>query len=76
MIQSFSRLMTTRTGVDPDRVRTVRISLPRDAKSPVVLSFFAELEKREAALPGLESVGLMNCHALAGGCNGTLIWFS
>jgi putative ABC transport system permease protein len=52
MIQSFSRLMTTRTGVDPDRVRTVRISLPRDAKSPVVLSFFTELEKRVAALPG------------------------
>jgi putative ABC transport system permease protein len=73
MIKSFGRLIATRTGVDPDHVLTVRISLPEAVKTPD--AFFGQLEKRVAGLPRVVSVGLMNCHALAGGCNGTIIWF-
>jgi putative ABC transport system permease protein len=75
MIKSFGRLIATRTGVDPNRVLTVRISLPGAVKPPEVLAFFSQLEKRVAGMPGVVSAGLMNCHALAGGCNGTIIWF-
>jgi putative ABC transport system permease protein len=70
MLKSFSRLLAGRTGVDADRVLTVRMN-----KTPTTASFFSELERRVAALPGVESAGLMNCHALAGGCNSTVIWF-
>ena len=75
MIKSFNRLIATRTGVDPDQVLTVRINLPGAAKPADALAFFSQLETRVATLPGVASAGLMNCHALAGGCNGTLIWF-
>jgi putative ABC transport system permease protein len=56
-------------------VLTVRVNLPGAAQPPEALAFFSQLETRVAALPGVVSAGLMNCHALAGGCNGTLIWF-
>jgi putative ABC transport system permease protein len=75
MIKSFGRLIATRTGVDPDHVLTVRINLPGAVKQPAALAFFSRLEARAAALNGVVSAGLMNCHALAGGCVGTIIWF-
>jgi len=73
MIKSFGRLITTRTGVDPDNVLTLRINLPQATSDQAV--FFSQLEHRIASLPGVISSGMSNCHALAGGCNGTLIWF-
>ncbi len=75
MIKSFGRLIATRTGVDPDHVLTVRIQLPLAGRTPGAVAFFSQLETRVAALPGVVSVGLMSCHALAGGCGGTIIWF-
>ena len=75
MIKSFSRLIATRTGIDPDHVLTMRINLPNAVKQPAAQAFFSQLETRVAALPGVVSVGQMNCHALAGGCSGTIIWF-
>jgi putative ABC transport system permease protein len=75
MIKSFARLIATRTGVDPDHVLTVRINLPGAGRTPGALAFFSQLETRVAALPGVVSAGLMSCHALAGGCSGTIIWF-
>jgi putative ABC transport system permease protein len=53
----------------------VRINLPLATSGPDVTSFFDQLEKRVASLPGVVSAGLSNCHALAGGCSGTIIWF-
>ena len=75
MLKSFSRLIATRSGVDADRVLTVRINLPQGTKSPESLAFFSQLETRVGGLPGVVSTGLMNCHSLAGGCSSTLIWF-
>ncbi len=75
MIKSFARLLATRTGVDPENVLTVRINLPEAMFATGSTAFFEPLERRVAALPGVLSAGLSNCHALAGGCNDTLIWF-
>jgi putative ABC transport system permease protein len=76
MIKSFGRLMATGSGVDPDNVLTLRLSLSQSSRDrEIARAFFSELERRVAALPGVLSAGMSNCHALAGGCNGTLIWF-
>lgn len=75
MIKSFGRLMSTRTGVDPENVITARISLPGSTKEESVVNFFQELERRAATLPGALSAGLANCYPIAGGCSSTIIWF-
>jgi putative ABC transport system permease protein len=76
MIKSFGRLLATRTGVDAENVLTLRINLPpAQSNLEAPAAFFTELESRIAALPGVLSVGMSNCHPLAGNCNGTPIWF-
>jgi putative ABC transport system permease protein len=76
MIKSFGRLIATRSGVDADDVLTVRINLPDSlASHRASMAFFAELEQRVAGLPGVTWAGMANCHALAGGCNRTILWF-
>jgi putative ABC transport system permease protein len=76
MIKSFWRLLSTRIGVDPEKVLTVRIDLPyRQYPETTSIDFFEQLETRVRALPGAQFVGLANCPPLAGGCNGTAIWF-
>jgi putative ABC transport system permease protein len=75
MIKSFGRLMATSTGVDPDNVLTVRINLPSSAPEPAAAAFFQELERRVAALPGVQSAGLGDCPPLSGGCSSTGIEF-
>jgi len=74
MMKSFSRLFATRTGVDPANVLTARLRVPL-GPDPAVASFYDQLEKRVASLPGVISAGLSNCHVLAGGCSGTGIQF-
>ena len=74
MLKSFQRLIATRTGVDPDRVLTVQLSPPqRPGSDPT--DFFAQLEQRAAAFPGVVSAGMDDCAPVSGGCNGTLIGF-
>jgi putative ABC transport system permease protein len=76
MIKSFGRLIATRSGVDPENVLTVRINLPDSAAGHgASTAFFSELEQRVSGLPGVTSAGMTNCHALAGGCNVSIIWF-
>lgn len=76
MIKSFSRLMATHIGVDPENVLTFVINVPsvqpeRDTATP----FFNQLEARIRSLPGVLSVGMNDCYPVAGGCNATIIWF-
>jgi hypothetical protein len=80
MIKSFGRPIATGSGVDPEKVLTVRINLPdaaagHGASHDGSTAFFSELEQRVAGLPGVTSTGMANCHALAGGCNVTIIRF-
>lgn len=76
MIKSSGRLPATRIGVDAEDVMTFRVDVPssnqdRDVETP----FFDQIETHIRSLPGVLSTGMSNCHPLAGGCNGTLIWF-
>ena len=76
MIKSFGRLIATRSGVDAGNVLTVRVDLPAAlAANGASAAFFSQLEPRIAGIPGVLSAGMANCHALAGGCNSTVIWF-
>ncbi len=76
MIKSFGRLLATRSGVDPENVLTVRVSMPGTmSDAAAAVSFYSQLEARAAALPGVAAAGSSNCYALAGGCNGTIITF-
>ena len=43
--------------------------VPRDSMP----AFYAQLEQRLRAIPGVEDVALNNCAPLTGGCNGTLM---
>ena len=53
----------------------MRVELPPAlAANGASAGFFSQLESRIAGIPGVVSAGMANCHALAGGCNGTIIW--
>jgi putative ABC transport system permease protein len=76
MVRSAGRLHATDIGVDADDILTVRLDVPRARYPPEKgLIFFEQLVERARALPGVESAGLGFCAPVAGGCNGTLIWF-
>lgn len=57
-VQSYRQLMTVDPGFDPERVLTLRLSLPTQAypSGEVARGFFGELLARLAALPGVETV--------------------
>jgi predicted permease len=75
-IKSLARLMSTPIGINADNVLTVRLGIPPDAANPErANNFFEQLEERVAAQPGVVSVGLGTCHALAGFCGSNVIWF-
>lgn len=58
MVNSFVRLVTVDSGLDPDRVVTLRVGLPQDYESPGrVDGFFAELVERASAIPGVSAAG-------------------
>jgi putative ABC transport system permease protein len=68
LVRSLLRLQDTSPGFDPQNVLTMGINLPRDkyGKPEKSASFFSELESRVAALPGVESVGLVSELPLSG----------
>jgi putative ABC transport system permease protein len=76
VIKSFARLTATPVGVNADNVLTVRVAVPSETANPeATVSFFSQLEERVAAQAGVVSAALGSCHALAGGCASTIIWF-
>jgi putative ABC transport system permease protein len=74
MLKSYQRMLSMRIGIDPENVLTMRMSLP-DSEVHQATAFWSEVERRAAALPGVESAGLGNCYALAGRCNATILTF-
>ena len=70
-IKSFARLIAMPTGVNPENVLTVKLAYPSRASTP----FFDQLQERVAGLPGVLTVGLGDCYALAGRCSATSIKF-
>jgi putative ABC transport system permease protein len=68
LVRSLWLLQDTSPGFDAHNVLTMGINLPRDKydKPEKSASFFTELESRVAALPGVESVGLVSELPLSG----------
>jgi putative ABC transport system permease protein len=68
LVRSLLRLQDTSPGFDPHNVLTMGVNLPNAKydEPEKSASFFAELESRVAALPGVESVGLVSELPLSG----------
>ncbi|HXI32061.1 MAG TPA: ABC transporter permease [Vicinamibacterales bacterium] len=67
MLRTFASLQRVDTGLDSGGVMTMRVSLPgrkyNDAKS---MQFFAEAAQRVAAIPGVQSAGIVSYLPFAG----------
>lgn len=68
LVRSLLRLQEVSPGFDAQNVLTMRVDLPRSKYDVADKSanFFAELENRLAALPGMESVGFISELPLSG----------
>src|SRR5262249_2690209 len=67
LFRSFARLSSEQPGFEPANVLTVRLSLPQ-ANYPdraAIIQFYEKLQSRLAALPGIESTGLVSILPLA-----------
>jgi putative ABC transport system permease protein len=62
LIKSFAQLQQTATGLQPERVLTLGLTLPESkyATTEAINNFHARTLERIAALPGVQSVGLIS----------------
>ncbi|MBV9924265.1 MAG: ABC transporter permease [Acidobacteria bacterium] len=76
LVKSFVGLRHVNPGFDPSNILTVRIDLARAryAKPEQAASFFGELQRRVAALPGVEAAGLVTELPLSGQPNDTYFY--
>ena len=67
LLRSFARLNSEQPGFDPSNVLTVRFSLPQVgyADRAAIVQFYEKLQPRLAALPGMQSAGLVSILPLA-----------
>ncbi len=67
MIRTLAALGDIDLGFNPDRVLTMRVTIPgtRYASHESVVNFFDELQERVAALPGVEAAGVVRALPLA-----------
>src|SRR5437588_5690558 len=67
LFRSFARLSSEQPGFDPSNVSTVRFSLPQAtyAERAEIVQFYEKLQPALAALPGIQSVGLVSILPLA-----------
>jgi putative ABC transport system permease protein len=75
LIQSFVRVLGMDLGFSPERVLAMNINLPnaRYATPESQLRFYEDLERRVAALPGVERVTFGNRMPLRGGWGGSVV---
>jgi putative ABC transport system permease protein len=68
MIKSFNTLLAVSPGFSPERVLSMRLSVPttRYAGIPSVQNFYIGLVNRVATLPGVRNVGAINALPLTG----------
>jgi putative ABC transport system permease protein len=68
LVKNFWRLLHANSGVNPANVLTMRLTLTAAKYNDLTqaATFARELDRRVAALPGIESVGLVNHIPLAG----------
>ena len=67
MIRTLAAMGEIDLGFNPDRVLTMRVTIPgtRYATGESVVNFYDELQERVAALPGIEAAGVMRALPLA-----------
>jgi predicted permease len=67
MIRTLAALADIDLGFNPDRVLTLRVTIPgsRYASQESVVNFFNELQERVDALPGVEAAGVVRALPLA-----------
>jgi putative ABC transport system permease protein len=76
MIRSLANLIAVDPGFDASNVLTLRLnSSPDVRKRDSLPAFYETLLGQLRSLPGVTDVALGDCPPLAGGCNGTVIWF-
>jgi putative ABC transport system permease protein len=76
MIKSLANRMQVNSGVEPEQVLTLRLTLaPGQTARDSLPGFYDQLLERLAGVAGVTSVALGNCAPLAGGCNGTSLDF-
>jgi putative ABC transport system permease protein len=68
LVRSFRNLRTTDLGFRPAHVLTMQVNLPGDqyGSGDALRSFYAELERQLAAVPGVESVAFTSTVPLTG----------
>ena len=67
MIRTLAALDEIDLGFNPDRVLTMRLTIPsaKYSSSQTVVNFFDELQARVSALPGIEAAGIVRALPLA-----------
>jgi len=67
MIRTLAALGEIDLGFNPDRVLTMRVTIPsaKYASHETVVNFFDELQTRVSALPGIEAAGIVRALPLA-----------
>ncbi|HEY8469789.1 MAG TPA: ABC transporter permease, partial [Longimicrobiales bacterium] len=76
LVRSFTRLLATGPGFDPERllVATIEAGLDRYGTHAERAHFFEALVERVARLPGVEAASTITFPPLAGGGSATLFW--
>jgi len=62
MIRAFWKLQEVHSGIQPDRLLTMRVALPQAVypENGRVIQFWTNVQQRMAALPGVESAAVMS----------------
>jgi putative ABC transport system permease protein len=74
MLRSLANLFAVRSGVDTDRMLTVRMTPPPGFGRDSLPGYYDMMLERFAALPGVTGASLSDCIPVAGSCNGTVVW--
>jgi predicted permease len=76
LLRSLDRLLSVDVGIASDQVVTLRYALPAaDRSRDSTAAFHGAVIDRIGAVPGVSAAAIGNCPPLAGGCNGSIIWF-
>jgi predicted permease len=74
MLRSLANLFAVSSGVDPNRVLTVRMTPPAGFGRDSLPGYYDTMLERFAALPGVTGAALSDCAPVGGTCNGTVVW--
>ena len=74
MLRSLANLFGVPSGIDPERVLTVRMTPPAGYGRDSLPGYYDTMLERLAALPGVTGAALSDCVPVAGSCNGTVVW--